>query len=197
MFKKIVNKKYRRYLTLPNLLTAARPALWPILVYLSIVRNIKAFGVALLFYALTDSLDGYFARKYKIETKFGAKFDSFADNLGSFIIAPCLYLLFPEIIRDNILIIGVIILLFLFSTILLVFKLKNIGIHLWSSKLSQATFLFMVVATCIFGFSQLAFNLWVIIAIISTLELSIAIIISEPDENTRSILKLKKHKGKS
>jgi CDP-diacylglycerol--glycerol-3-phosphate 3-phosphatidyltransferase len=70
---------------LPNTLTIVRMSSIPILAifYLFdksfIIRLITAFLFIIL--SLTDALDGYFARKYKLESNFGKCFDPIADKL--------------------------------------------------------------------------------------------------------------------
>lgn len=75
---------------LPNKLTLLRIAMIPLLFVtypLAKATNNSAFGVitALLFLAaaVTDFLDGYFARKYQTVTVFGAVVDQIADKLLS------------------------------------------------------------------------------------------------------------------
>lgn len=73
---------------IPNILTGLRLALTPAVAYEVSQRRWSAafwfFAVA----ALTDLLDGAVARRWKIETKFGMKFDPIADKtlmLGTFL----------------------------------------------------------------------------------------------------------------
>lgn len=70
--------------TIPNMLTIARIVLIPIIVISFYVPwKITNLVVALLFMvaSMTDFFDGYLARRYKAQTKFGACFDPIADKL--------------------------------------------------------------------------------------------------------------------
>ncbi len=68
----------------PNCLTLIRIALIPILVlFYYLPWQYSSFFCAFIFVfaAITDWLDGFIARKYKLETKFGAFCDPVADKL--------------------------------------------------------------------------------------------------------------------
>ncbi|MDR1495061.1 MAG: CDP-diacylglycerol--glycerol-3-phosphate 3-phosphatidyltransferase [Rickettsiales bacterium] len=69
---------------LPNLLTLARVILIPVIVVSFYVPwKITNLVVAALFMlaSITDYFDGYFARLYKVQTRFGRCFDPIADKL--------------------------------------------------------------------------------------------------------------------
>ncbi|MDR2777258.1 MAG: CDP-diacylglycerol--glycerol-3-phosphate 3-phosphatidyltransferase [Rickettsiales bacterium] len=69
---------------LPNLLTAARIVLIPVIVVSFYVPwKITNLVVATLFMlaSITDYFDGYFARLYKVQSRFGKCFDPIADKL--------------------------------------------------------------------------------------------------------------------
>ncbi len=69
---------------IPNILTVFRILLIPLFLWLyldkSFFHNIIAILVFLIA-SITDYVDGYFARKYKIETTFGKILDPIADKL--------------------------------------------------------------------------------------------------------------------
>jgi cardiolipin synthase len=66
---------------LPNILTLVRIAIIP-LVVLALLGGFNHIALVLFIIAgITDYFDGYFARKYKVESKFGAMLDPIADKL--------------------------------------------------------------------------------------------------------------------
>ena len=66
---------------LPNVLTLLRVILIPVFVYLIHFEYFFAAGVLFIFASLTDYLDGYLARKYKVITDFGKLMDPLADKI--------------------------------------------------------------------------------------------------------------------
>lgn len=67
--------------TLPNALTFSRFILTFVLYYLILKKNLLFSVIVLAVVLLTDSLDGFFARKLKQVTKFGAVFDPIVDTV--------------------------------------------------------------------------------------------------------------------
>jgi cardiolipin synthase len=69
---------------LPNLLTFLRIVSLPVLIALFFVESYWAAWTALFIYILaciTDFLDGYLARKYKVESAFGKFLDPISDKI--------------------------------------------------------------------------------------------------------------------
>src|SRR4051794_22822994 len=68
---------------LPNLLTFGRIAVIPLIVWLVIAEAGASLSAALLFMAAsaTDAYDGHLARRWRVESVFGALADPFADKL--------------------------------------------------------------------------------------------------------------------
>lgn len=75
-----------------------RLLLAPLFLYLFIQEDLWIRGISLIVFtiaALTDAFDGYLARKYKVESKFGAFLDPLADKFLTFAGFVCLPLLDP------------------------------------------------------------------------------------------------------
>lgn len=71
-----------KVLTVPNVITLLRLALVPVVGYLLVA---KAYGPALTLFlvvSVTDLLDGYIARRFKLVSKLGATLDPVADKLN-------------------------------------------------------------------------------------------------------------------
>ena len=68
-------KKY-----IPNILTCFRLILTPIIIYLGLTDHYKILIVLAIITALTDSIDGYLARKFAATSELGAKLDAVADK---------------------------------------------------------------------------------------------------------------------
>jgi CDP-diacylglycerol--glycerol-3-phosphate 3-phosphatidyltransferase len=69
---------------LPNALTVARLALIPVLVVLAVAaEGDRSWGAAGVFAlaGITDQVDGWLARRWRVESEFGRYFDPLADRL--------------------------------------------------------------------------------------------------------------------
>lgn len=78
---------------LPNLLSASRIALIPLIVWLSLNdQHLWALGI-FCFCALTDLLDGFLAQRFGWSTRFGTLLDPLADRVFVFSLIPLLWYL--------------------------------------------------------------------------------------------------------
>ena len=95
MLNKYKNTK-RLIANIPNILTIFRLFLtFPLIIFLEINKTNFIFALIILG-GITDYLDGYFARKLNLKTKFGAIIDPLTDKI--FLIIPLLWLCKMEII---------------------------------------------------------------------------------------------------
>jgi len=69
------------YLTLPNILSLSRLLFTPFFVYFIIKENLSYAFVFFLLVVAADAADGYLARKFGQETKFGAVIDPIGDKV--------------------------------------------------------------------------------------------------------------------
>ncbi|MFW6001198.1 MAG: CDP-alcohol phosphatidyltransferase family protein [Halanaerobium sp.] len=67
--------------TIPNCITLIRILFIPIYLYLFVQGDFYSAGVLFAASALTDLVDGYIARKYNMESRFGKLLDPLADKL--------------------------------------------------------------------------------------------------------------------
>ena len=66
---------------IPNILTYARVLAIPLMIALYIFGEIGSALLTFFLAGVTDFLDGYLARKWQLETKFGAMLDQISDKL--------------------------------------------------------------------------------------------------------------------
>jgi len=84
---------------LPNILSSVRLILAPIFFVLFIQEDLLIRGISLVVYtvaALTDYFDGYYARKYEVESKSGIFLDPLADKFLTFAAFICLPFIDPS-----------------------------------------------------------------------------------------------------
>jgi len=92
----------REYLkTIPNLLTALRLLLLPVLWGLALLKWPVPLAIGMIISFLTDTLDGFIARRFNVTSAFGSKFDSLADNLLIPSTMIWLVILRPEVFTDH------------------------------------------------------------------------------------------------
>lgn len=72
-------------LNVPNLITIVRLALVPVMAYLLVQARFGAALVVFLLAAVSDFLDGYIARRFRLASAFGAMLDPVADKLSMFV----------------------------------------------------------------------------------------------------------------
>ena len=83
----------------PNIISASRIGIAPVLVYCAWVGRENLFIILLVISLLSDALDGFIARKLNAVTAAGAKLDSIGD-LATYAVLPiCAWWLWPEIIQ--------------------------------------------------------------------------------------------------
>lgn len=82
----------KQVLTLPNLITLYRLLVFPLILYFAITGKETPYAVFLVINLISDALDGFIARRLKMETELGAKLDSFADNLNYILVFTGIYI---------------------------------------------------------------------------------------------------------
>lgn len=83
-------------LTIPNLLSALRIVLIPIIVVLCVNYEFTVAVVLLIISAITDIADGFIARRFGMVSDLGKLLDPVADKLTQASIALCLLTLYPD-----------------------------------------------------------------------------------------------------
>ena len=87
--------------SLPNAFTATRLALVPVLLLLAAADAPQAFVALLAVAFATDAIDGWLARRFKLESPLGAKLDSRADMALWLMLPVATWLLRPDFVRDE------------------------------------------------------------------------------------------------
>jgi len=128
-----------------NSLTLYRLAAAPFLIGLAVFDQFNVFKWLLLVSFLTDAIDGFFARKYKMTSSFGARIDSLADDCTILAAIIGLCILHLSFLLYEIVPLGVLLLLYLVQNILAFRKYKKpTSFHTYTAKVaavSQAAFL--------------------------------------------------------
>lgn len=137
--------KYSYYFV--NGITLYRLMAAPLLVFLIFNRQPDFFKWLLAFSFFTDMLDGWLARRYKVASVLGAKLDSIADDLTVVAGIIGVIVLKPEFLKQHILIIILLLVLFILQIILALLRYGKISsFHTYAAKLAallQGSFLIL------------------------------------------------------
>jgi cardiolipin synthase len=160
----------RRSFYIVNGITLYRLIAAPVMIVLIFTGNIEIFKWLLPVSFFTDMVDGYLARKFKVISIIGTKLDSIADDLTIVAAIVGLFVLEPQFIREEIIWIGVLLVLFLFQTILALIKYRKLsGFHTYSAKVSallQGCFLILI-----FLLREPVYPLFYLAAILTSIDL--------------------------
>ncbi len=85
----------------PNALSASRLGLAPVLIALAWLGYQQTFLLVLVAAFATDALDGIIARRFQLESEFGAQLDSWGDVAIYLSLTVSAHLLWPEIMRGE------------------------------------------------------------------------------------------------
>ena len=126
-------------LTLPNLLTGFRFVAAPVLLWLAWHGYPVAFMGLLAFTFVTDLLDGMAARLTGQVSQFGASLDSWADVITYLTIALSCWWLWPDVVRRELLYVGLIVASCLLPAGAGIFKFGRFtSYHTWGVKIAAA-----------------------------------------------------------
>jgi cardiolipin synthase len=177
-------------LNIPNMLSLYRLFSVPFICILIALGHDMVFAVLFTINQITDILDGYIARKYKLQSEIGALLDSYAD-IGSYFIAFLAILKFhPQLFIDYGFWLGGFFLIYALQ--LIVCKLKHgrwvAGLHLFSCKITgYVQGIFLVVLFC-YGFIDWFFYVMIILGILAELEvIVINLLSSSPILNAKGL----------
>ena len=171
---------------LPNALCAIRIACVPILWVLAIGLMRTPFIVVLIVAWLTDAVDGTIARRYHLESPFGAKLDSIADNSLSLSMIGYVYFLRRELYKDYWYLIAILVALTVTSIVLQ--TRRKAPMHTYANKATAWVLAVFLVYTFIAGVNAIA--MWIAFALLSyaTVEaILILLLCKSASEDTRSI----------
>jgi phosphatidylglycerophosphate synthase len=125
----------RPAMRLVNYVTFFRIVAFPVFLLLLYFRSFEVFKWLLLVSFLTDALDGYLARKFKVTSILGSRMDSVGDDLT--VLAAILGLLVfrIEFIKEHWIVIAILLLLFLSQTAYALIRYQRItSFHTYLAK---------------------------------------------------------------
>lgn len=155
-------------MNIANFLTAIRFVLIPIFGYYLYYQQYKVALLIFILGGLTDVLDGYVARKFDMITPWGKLADPIADKLMQ--ITALVLLTYHHKIPIIIVIIVILKELFMAVGSVILYKTKQYVVSAnWYGKLSTVIFYFAVVMIIMFDMGVVYNNLFISIAVLSTM----------------------------
>ena len=130
---------YRGLIKAPNLLSLVRIGMVPVLLYFMVHDKQVYFLGTLVFAVFTDVLDGFVARHFNLVTELGSHLDSIGDFLIYSTITLAAYILWPQIVLDELVYVSIIVLSFALPSLIGLIKFHAItGYHTISVKIAVA-----------------------------------------------------------
>ncbi|MDJ0881685.1 MAG: CDP-alcohol phosphatidyltransferase family protein [Gammaproteobacteria bacterium] len=187
----------RDSLNLPNLVSSIRILIAPLLIYLAIQQQEFWYIVVLLFSGFTDVLDGFLARTLNQITKLGSHLDSWGDFTIYTTMALCAWILWPQIVLQEIVFFSMILASIGLPVLVGLIKFKSLtSYHTWSVKIAVAlTFLGYILLFT--GITEWPFRLAAMVALYAGIEeILITLIMSHERMDVRSVWAASKYEHK-
>ena len=175
-------------MNIPNLLSLFRIAAAPFLLLTGWLGMPTGFFILFGLMMLSDAVDGYVARKRHQTSELGARLDSYGDMVVYLSTPIAAWWLWPDIIKEELPYIVVVIGIYLLPAFFSFAKFGRIAsYHLWSAKISAV--LMGAGIVLLFGFhDNRFFHLAICFVILEAIEnIAITSLLPEPKINVRSL----------
>jgi len=128
--------KKKEFWTIPNLITLYRLLMVPVILYFAISGRETLFAVFLVINLISDIIDGYIARRFKMESEIGARLDSFADNFNYVLAFIGFFIFKMDDLRQHIVSLIIFISMLLLTVIVPLIKFRKFpSFHLYITKI--------------------------------------------------------------
>ena len=157
---------------IPIALTLIRAVLGPVVLAFAFYAPIKTvFAICLIVAFLSDIFDGIIARRLKIATERIRRLDSIADSIFYICAGIAVLKLYPSVIKDQAIALGILFFLELFRYVFDYMKYRReTSYHMWSSKL-WGIFLFLGFLSLLgFGQSGILVTLAIYVGMVADIE---------------------------
>ena len=177
-----------RWITTPNLLSGFRLIAAPFLLYLAWVGRPNLFLVLLAVSLLSDSIDGFIARKLNEASELGTKLDSWGD-LATYLTVPlCAWWLWPEILKREAFFVLLTISAYIFPLIIGFMKFRRLpSYHTWSAKVAAVVMSVTVFILFIFDIARPFHFAAILQALVACEEITITFLLFEWRGNVPSL----------
>jgi cardiolipin synthase (CMP-forming) len=188
--------KNKSLFSIPNILSFYRILTFPLVLYFALTERELVFFILLVISLITDVLDGYLARRLKLETEFGAKLDALAD-IGMYILAIIGVICFKgEELKPYLPSFYTFLGVFILPKIIAFARFRSFpSLHLYTSKIGGYLQGFFFFSLFVIGFHPLFYYIMIIEGIISFIEQAIIVsIVPELKTNVKGLYWVLKEK---
>jgi CDP-diacylglycerol--glycerol-3-phosphate 3-phosphatidyltransferase len=173
----------------PNALSVYRIAAAPLILYGIFSGHRMLFAWLVIINLVTDALDGFIARHWKMETSIGVKFDSIGDLTTDVLALLGLVVLEQPFVMSYILPIGLLIGFYLASQVLSLLRFHRlVSLHLYSSKLTNILLAVFFTAYFLVAYVPVLFYTMIVVGILGAIEeIAVLCFLKEHQENVRGL----------
>lgn len=181
--------KKEEFWTIPNIITSCRLLLVPVILWFAIAKHEKLFAVFLVINLVTDIIDGYIARRFKMETEIGARLDSFADNFNYLLAFLGMFIFKMDDLRPHLVSLFVYIGMLVLTVIVSLIKFRKFpSFHLYMTKIGGYISGFFFVCLFTLGFFAPLYYLVIVWGIVGAIEhIAIQMVIPEMRSNVKGL----------
>jgi cardiolipin synthase (CMP-forming) len=184
-------------LTLPNIISIYRILISPFIIYFIVTGQETLFAVFLVLNLISDVVDGIVARRLNLESEFGARLDSIADNITYLMGFAGIYVFKLDELLPHLFMFLVFFTMMLSTLLVSFFRFGKVpGFHLYSFKIGgyiQGIFFITLFTT---GLITPLFYFMVIWGILASIEhITIQLMLPELRSNVKGIYWILKEKN--
>ena len=178
-----------RLFNVPNALSAYRIAAAPAILYGLFSGHRMLFAWLIIINLATDALDGFIARRWKLETSVGAKLDSIGDLMTEFLALLGLVVLERPFVQSHLLPIGLLFGFYLASQALSLLRFRRlVSLHLYSSKLTNILLALFFTTYFLVAYVPALFYAVIVVGIVDAIEEMVVLcLLEEHRENARGL----------
>ncbi len=181
------NRITTKLVSIPNLLSGFRLFAVPFLLYLAWMEHPNLFLVLLALSLLSDSIDGFIARRLNEASELGTKLDSWGD-LAIYLTVPlCAWWLWPEVLKRETFFVLLVIGAYIIPLMAGFVKFQRLpSYHTWAAKTSAVLMSVAVFTLFIFDISWPFRCASIVQALVACEEVAITLRLSKLESNIRS-----------
>ncbi len=176
-------------INIPNALSLYRVATAPVILYSIFFGHRLLFAWLIIINLVTDALDGFIARHWKLETPIGAKLDSIGDLMTELLALLGLLLFEQSFMRSHVLAFGLLLGVSLLAQLLSLLRFRRlISLHLYLSKLTTILLAAFFTVYFLVAYSPALFYTMIGIGILAGIEeLAVLCVLKEHREDVRGL----------